>query len=329
MRCHRRGWLLFLGLTLAALVPALPVPGAEIDKYIPDDTQIVVSVHVRQILDSPVFKKFAQGKAEEALKGKGDVQAMLSALGLNPLKDINSITASVPGEVKPTDPKWQVIIHGSFEADKLHAAADKFIESNPDGLKVSKEGEARIYELKDNKSGNNFYASLLNKEVLVVAGTKDYLTQALAKAGGGKEGEVKNNLRSLVGTLDGKQSIWLAVIVPDEVKQQLARLAAGNAQMAGIPSKLESLSGGITLSDDVKVNLRIKTSDAKTAKDLKVLLEGFKGLAVFGISQAKNLESFAPAITEVIDTFKFTSDKGTVGVDFLISNSVIEKAVPK
>ena len=54
LRLRRFPSALVAGVVLAM---ALPVGAADVDKYLPDDTEIVVVVNAKQILDSRVVKK--------------------------------------------------------------------------------------------------------------------------------------------------------------------------------------------------------------------------------------------------------------------------------
>src|SRR5205085_2724204 len=88
---HPSAWTRVLGLALAAAVLSPAARGADVDKYLPADAELVISVNVRQILDSALVKKYGQAQAEAAIK-KGEAQKLLSTIGLDPLKDITTIT---------------------------------------------------------------------------------------------------------------------------------------------------------------------------------------------------------------------------------------------
>ena len=62
MRLHRRPGARVAVLVLAVVLAGAPARAGEVDRYLPDDTEIVVNVNIRQILDSPLVKKHALEK---------------------------------------------------------------------------------------------------------------------------------------------------------------------------------------------------------------------------------------------------------------------------
>ena len=69
MHVRRFVWMNALGLTFALLGPIPNLPAAEIDKYLPDDTQIVLHANIRQILESDLGKKYLMPQLEAAIQG--------------------------------------------------------------------------------------------------------------------------------------------------------------------------------------------------------------------------------------------------------------------
>ncbi len=90
---------LWLGglLVVAALQKRLP-RSAPLDlcglrKYLPEDTETVVNLNVRQLVDSKVVKKIGLDQLKEALKGIDEVSDALKDLGFDPFQD----TSKIPG----------------------------------------------------------------------------------------------------------------------------------------------------------------------------------------------------------------------------------------
>src|SRR5437667_327832 len=113
-------------LSLVVLL-AVSVRAAEPDRYLPDDTAMVVTVNIKQALDSPLGKTHIVPIVQGRLGRRAEVAEGLTALGLDPLKDFDSLTLATSG-VASTDPqkeasKLTLIAHGSFDLTKLHATA--------------------------------------------------------------------------------------------------------------------------------------------------------------------------------------------------------------
>src|SRR5262245_7628761 len=113
-----------LALTLALTVPALaapaPLDGAagSFEKYLPDASDGVICINVRQFLDSPLIKKAGLDKL---LASDDATQNTLKALGIDPLKDIDRVILANDKE-KGSDAYF--IAQGKFDLGKLGAAAE-------------------------------------------------------------------------------------------------------------------------------------------------------------------------------------------------------------
>ena len=70
--------------------PRIPSRAAEPDKLLPADADTVVTVNIKQILDTDIIKKYALEQLKQALDGQ-DAKKLLTELGLDPLKDIDRI----------------------------------------------------------------------------------------------------------------------------------------------------------------------------------------------------------------------------------------------
>src|SRR5947207_11717491 len=86
--------VLALGLAAALLAPA--ARAADVDKYLPKDTEQISVINVRQILGSALLKKVGLDNIREALKANEEVAGTLKGLGFDPLKDIDRIIAAQP-----------------------------------------------------------------------------------------------------------------------------------------------------------------------------------------------------------------------------------------
>jgi hypothetical protein len=321
MTSHRRSWFCVVAFTVA--LAAAPLHAAELDKFLPDDTKVIASVNVRQIIDSPLAKKYELAKElEKSLQNNAEASDVLKSLGLDPLKDVNRITLALPG--KKDQKRALICIHGSFDLAKIHETAEKHTKDHPEHLSMSKVGSHRLYEVKDKKEEKieTTYVVFLNKEVLVASPTKDYVLDAIAKSEGKREAKFSSDLKQLVARQDSKQSVWVAALATDDMKAELEKIP----QTKQLAAKLESISVGATLGSDVKLTLALQTSDEMTAKDIKQKLEGARAFGVIAVSGAEELKDYAPIITDVLNGFKFNQEQGNASVELTIAASTIEKA---
>jgi hypothetical protein len=303
--------------------PKASALGAEISKLLPDDTQMVMCINVRQILDSDLVKKYALPQAEGALKWNASISETASALGLDPFKDVASVTFAAPANVNEN--KWLVLVRGHFDPAKIHAAAEKFAQSDPKALTFHSEGGLRVYEARPRENSTSMFAVLLDKEGLVISPVKDYVLDAGAKISGKKPTAHDVKLKEFVSQVDDKQCLWLAGLVPEELKAAFAR----DKQTKAVADHLIGLSGGLALSTDAKAGVRIFLNDAKAARDLRQALVGVQAIAILAVNGNDRLKDYGPLLSDILNSIKFSVDKNLVGIDLIVTSEQIEKAIKK
>lgn len=315
-----RSWPALLGLVLAAL----PARAADIEKLLPDDTTAVLTINVGQILDSAVVKKYVLPDIEA--KVNTEVGKVVRLLGLNPVKEISAVTFASPGGSDQN--KWLGVVSGSFDPGRIQSAVDQFSKGRPDAVAVHRQGEVRIYEdlsNKDDQSSWPKYFALLDRHTLVASPNKDYVTGAVARAAGKQESKLDAGLRALLAKQDPKQSLWLAAVASKEMRQQLAK----NGGAKDFADKIQSLSGGVTLAEDVRLNLRVQTSDPNAARQVRQSLEAGKAVIILAVSVNEELKDYAPGIIDVLNSFRFAQDQGAVSVELTVAAGLLEQNIKK
>lgn len=311
-------------LAAVCLVWLAPARAAEVDKLLPNDTEILVTINLRQILDSPLVKKYALEHMKTALKSNRETEQVLDALGLDPLTDVNSIAIAGPGGEDPE--KGLFIIHGKFNKAKFEAKAKE--EADKAGhLKITKAGDYTVYEVAIDSPGpvKTMYVAVADPSTIVASPGKSYLTDALDKLNGKKQGAVSKEFQALIAKEDSKQSVWIVLLSSALKKSNLAN----EEKVKEMLGKFQSFSGGLTLTDEVRLDANISAKDAAAANDLKKELSGgleqAKGLAAIFAANQPNL---AP-LGEVLDSIKVNTEKNSVVVKAKVSKDVIEKAIKK
>src|SRR5437762_386637 len=127
-----RAALLLSGLALAF---AAPTRAAEFDQYLPNDTAVVVSVNVEQLLNSPLGKKYLRAALEQAIKDNPQAQEILKALNFDPLKDLTRLTVAATGTEQDNA---LAILNGQFDREKVESTLAKVAADQPDKLKIHK-----------------------------------------------------------------------------------------------------------------------------------------------------------------------------------------------
>jgi hypothetical protein len=322
-------WLTALALALAFLctaapAPAAPAPGAgparaEADPLVPGDAEMMVVVNIRQMLNAPLVKKYGLEELKAALKKNDEAQKALAAAGLDPFKDVDSLTVTNTGGT--TSGKVLVVVRGRYDLDKVHQMAAAHAEKKPDQLKITKVGAVQLYELKggDNKPA---FAAFADKNTLVVSPSKDYTLEAVGKVGQ-KPAKLNKEMQAALDKITAKDPVWwMAVVVTEEMRKAMAK----GPQMAELAPKLESITGSLTLTDAAQLTLQIHTTDAKAAAQFKIVINNFKPLLAV---VAQSNEEYGPVLNDVLSNLKVATDKGTVTISLKVTEDMIEKAGKK
>src|SRR5262249_37396094 len=135
-------WRKISAISLVALVPvAMASAGAKPDDLTPSDAEMVMQVNVRALLQTPLIKNHALESLKALLKRSGEVRQLLNAAGLDPLKDIDTISVSGSGlPVAGGKAKMLVVVRGNFAPDKARAAAADYAKKHPGRIKSIKDG---------------------------------------------------------------------------------------------------------------------------------------------------------------------------------------------
>jgi hypothetical protein len=320
----RKRVLTALALSLALALPAFaaPVPtegpaAANYDKYLPNDVDGVITINVRQLLDSELIKKTGIDKA----MGTEDAQKAAKTLGLDPLKDIERVVIA-GGK---NDDQTVVIIQGKFDPAKLSAAIEEAARDKKDNLKVHKTDNGKVYEvtkLEDivklppqlgaganvNLKGKSVFAVIADRGNVVVSPSKETVEEVLAKAAGKKTTKLSNKeLATLLGKIDAKQT--LAVALPAPATEE----------------KFKSITGGLTVTKDVKVDFTVTAADADAAKEIndKIAEQLRQASDVINIVVIQQTE-LKPAV-EIIKGIKHSAKDNTVSITSDIKGDTLEK----
>jgi hypothetical protein len=268
----------FLLLAAIVVLLAAPAPAAEVDKYLLNDTDGVVSINVRQLVDAPLFKKHYQENLKKLLGSSKDVQQALSDLGLDPFKNIDRILA-VHGENshrledKPGSTGKSslfLIVRGKFDAAKIQAKANQIAKDIPELLKVEKTPAGTIYRL---ALAEPMYLAMPDSTAIVGSFFKDQVQDALEKGQGKRKTELKfKDVQTLIAKVDAKQSLWL--VATGRLAHSFdttEKVINGKKQLVTTKDTLsnagvENIIGGLTVSDGIGSEITIATKDNDAAK---------------------------------------------------------------
>jgi hypothetical protein len=325
---HRKGttsmshtrtlWLAGLAAALLTL-PAARAAGP--DKLLPADTKFVLTVNVKQILDSPLVKKRGLATAKDALKSADQVNQILEELGFDPFTDLDRITIAGPGGSEKD--RGLVIVRGRFDLDKFKARADKAMQDDPDVIKSRKVAGGIVYEVSPPGQESPFFVALLNKTTIVVSPGKDYVVEAMKKDAGKSDAPFKDeDFRALLARMDDKQSLAFAGVG--------SAFKGGDLGPAGeILEKIDAIGGGLTIADELKLEVVVSARTEDDAKKLKDTVNtGINsGIALLGVVASDNKD--LDKVMDILKTIKATSKDKTVTLKARIGADVLEELSDK
>jgi hypothetical protein len=262
---------------------------AELPGYLPADTEILVSVNVRQLVDSDLFKNNFQELVRQFLNDQANVHQVLGDLGLDPLKDIDRVLAVSPGSAEQD--RGLVIVQGRFDVEKFKAHARKAQAEHPDLLKAHSITDGRgmkvlVYEVRYPDPELPLFVCVADRQTILASPGKDYVVDALKKIARPARPTLRNkDFQDLLGKMDGEQSLALAVV--------------GNAltRGGGIPegglrnalNQVEAIGGGVTIDKDLALEVVVSAKSEAQARQLKgsadrILKQGITLLSLLAAS---------------------------------------------
>jgi hypothetical protein len=288
----------------------------KIAKLLPDDTEMVMAVNIRQILDSAVVKKYGLEKLKDALDSQGDVKEYLKDMGLDPFKDIDSIIVGSSGNGESE--KHLAMVTGRFDPAKLEAKAKEIAKDRSEMIKVDKIGKHTVFEISVPNSPQSMFACAVSKNLILAASSKASLEEGLEKHAGTKTTKLKNKqLQEVVSKMDEKQSLWF--VVP--ASSFPAELLNGNEDAKKIVDNIEVVTAGMTLSDKLVIQAGIITKDAESAKSLQKKLKQWINMAQGFLA----LNDQTAPIAEAIGKIKTTANDKTISLEGELSAEVLEQ----
>jgi hypothetical protein len=310
-------------IACAVLATALPIHAADVDKYLPDDTEVVLVVNAKQLLDSPLVTKHFLEHIRAALKSNEEATKILESLGFDPLKDLTRVTAAM--SLLGSDAKGLIIMHGRFDPSKFETKAEDVVKEKGDVLKIHKDGNRKVYEVKVEGGEKPAFVGIVDPTTIVAGPEKQYILDAFAKAAGSKKAAVKKELQELVEKADAPQSVWFAATANAFLKGELSADEKAKKNI----EKMHNITGGITVDKGIQARLVIAAKSPENAKelseDIKVGLDQAKGLLALLADQNKEI---APLV-DTIGGLKVNTEGSNITLKTEVSEQVIEKGLKK
>jgi hypothetical protein len=307
-----------LALGLAVVFAVSPARAGEVDRYLPADTEVYNVVNIRQILSSALVKKVGVDNIRALLNQQQDLTDALKDLGLDPLKDIDRIISTGPSSGEQD--KGLVIVHGRFDVEKFRERAKK----DKEVIKPLKIGGEECYEVVISDANLSLFVGFASNKTILAAMSKDYLGDALKVKPTDKAALKNKAFQEMLEKLDDKQS--MALVMNGDV---LTKGPLADSPVKDTLAKIKTISGGITLTDGIKIELVGGTKTADDAKELKDQLGNWinAGIGFAGLAAMQN-KQLAPLI-DFMKSIRTTSKDKSITIKAEITAEDLGKLTPK
>jgi hypothetical protein len=296
--------LLLAGCVAAVAAPA-PTPRGFSEKYLPEDTDFVLVVNVKQLAASPLYTRHFRQKIDDLLQ-KDPVPQWVRDLGTTLPKEVERVTIVMGRSSHPTGEDASragptIMVEGRLDA--LHEAAKRLNKEHPDHVKEVKIGDANGYEIVG--GGPEGFVVQPEANTLVYSPRREAVVEAVDKAAGKNKTRVKSKaLRDLLGSFKPDAAIQFAatkdMVVGTESRSTINMgVRTTEVKVHTLADQgIESLVGHLTAGDDLKGRATLTAKDEATAKQL-----GDK--ITQGLDEAKaNLKRFAGAQPQLASALK-------------------------
>lgn len=328
MRLARRFFLAAL-CTLTLLASATGVH-AQAMKLLPNDTEMVFTINLQQILKSEVVKtndtllKLLKAQIDQQFEDKG-VAKYFEKAKFDLFKDLNSITVAVPNGKEAKE--GLIIVEGNFDADKIEEVASEVSKEAGGTFKTTKIAGVKAFEItpKDEKT---VYVGIIDNKTLIACSTKSDFSDAIGRGNSAKPTFKSESFKNLLSTVNAQQSI--SIVATSALMEKMAENAPEGAgdqlkQAAVFLKQIDGFSAAVTIEKNIDFQIGVNAKDAKTATEYANLVKLGIGAAKAKVAeQAKQNEKFGPAV-DVVNSLNAT----TMGANLVVRGQITLETLGK
>jgi len=275
--------LFALALAPGARLYAPPTPKATaesllpVEKYLMNDTALLVVVTAKPIKDSAVFAKNVKPELEKLLDHEKFAK-YFAAFGVKPIRDLERVVIAAGEEKRrtgnePREERIQIFWQGKFDEKKVKGAFADLAKEHQELKMVEKDGKT-LYQI-----GRDVFFAILDAKTILMCPSEKLALETLERASGKEKPKFADkDLAAALKTLSETRPVQAFALEKFAFSHDFKN---ENGQFTMTP---------ITLGEKGVRKFTV-TADAKEAVDLKVVIEG------------KDKNSFAEASKMITDGF--------------------------
>jgi len=303
------------------LLPSL-AKSADVTVYLPADTDLVVTMQVRQVAESELGKKIGKELIKELLGSSKQATAAVEATGLDPLKDFDLVTVGMDLD-KTDNPKPFALLEGKWDKKKVEDAIAAFAKANPTKLLPMMLGEKPAFKLPGSQQHDTMFGAIIDDTKMVIAGTEKDLTAAFAASEGKRKPAISKELANLLAMAKSPAPIFGRAWV----KGKLSELKLPNEKLQAQLANVDWATAAVTITKDVSLLVTINTPDEKTAQLVSDLLGAAIGLIRLQLLAVVEDQPELKPISDLLRATKTAPSGKTVLAAGTVKGESIEKAL--
>jgi hypothetical protein len=313
-----------VNLTSLCLYPA---SGWAVDpKLLPEKTEIIVKVNIKQVLESELARSKNVQDVVAELKGAfnqlpGNDLAFkyLEKMGLDPAKDLTSVTLAHPANQDAED--MFLVVEGKFNLAKIEAAARDAAKEFGQPLTITKHNDIAVLEFNPAAGGVGVFVGLIGTKTILAAGNLPSLKEAIARSAGTKPAVLKKDVADLLKLVNEKQSISFVAS-----GRSLGGLGQGFGAIGQAMPGLEGgISGSISFTKQLEFQVGVAMNDPIKARDTSDQGNNVLFIArAIVAQQAQQNAQFAP-VMEVLNSIRVFTMGNNVMMTGEVSYDALEQ----
>jgi hypothetical protein len=223
-------------------------------KYLPANTNLVISIRLEEFLNNPAFK--------DALSANAGMRDMGDELGLEPRDTVEMLVGGALGGAGGAFGASEEPV-GIVHTKRPVTAADLMARMRNKDYKSSKVGRYLLYE----RSSADVFCVIDSQTVLY---GKSAIVRAILERD--RRPEFLPRMETALRDVDLSKTLAFAFNLTN--LQQAQQMAFPGFDFDKLFASVETLSGQISIGKDMRVNLTARCKDSQAAEDLRKLFDG-------------------------------------------------------
>jgi hypothetical protein len=295
------------------------------DKYLPPDTQMVMSFNLRNLMGSQAFQKHFKEQMEKTLRENAQAKKVFEAINMDPMRDLHTLTmafSNVKVEAGNRRPEMEIFVvaKGKFDVQKIETAMQLFAADGKEKIAVTQMGNRKVFEIKGDD--RTMYGAFVGTDTAVFTDAKDRLQSALERGEGRSGGGAMNKeFAKVLDRVDTRKSMWMAMVVPPSIKE-----LAQNIPQGDVLDKVNGMVMGVNVTDGLTMDMNVYTTDKDAAvqiKDLFQLAKEALGPATLNIPDA----DLGAELAKVVSDMRISQNDNTASFSIELSSGTLDKIV--